>query len=177
MKKVFFLAIISLILVTPNIVFAEGEYCADENLRDYRQELGNIDYEYVIDYDDVKNVDKDGYPVDYINISVTGLPDKYMAIITDSNDEIYPISLAPAKVSGGVLKVDFYYIECSGDLIKEEEIFLPYYNKGELNPFNDGSIITSKKAASSLLITIVLSFIVVILFIVSIFVIKKGRKS
>lgn len=176
MKKVFILAIISLILVTPNIVFAEGEYCADENLRDYRQELGNIDYEYVIDYDDVKSVDKDGYPVDYINVSMTGLPDDYIAVIKGKGDELFNLATEEPKVSGGVIEVYFYNNNCSKEL-KKEEIFLPYYNKGELKPFNDGSVITSKKTTSSLLITVVLSFIVVILFIVSIFVIKKGRKS
>lgn len=175
MKKVYILAIISLILVTPNIVFAEGEYCSDENLRDYRQELGTIDYEYVIDYEDVKNVDKDGYPVDYINVSMTGLPDNYKAIVLDNSGYSKNIGNQTAKVSGGVLKVVFYYKECTNIPLKTSEIYLPYYSKGEVKPFDDGST-TTNVTSNNIIITVGLVVTAIILFVITIFVLKKGRK-
>lgn len=174
MKKVFFLTIISLFLVTPSIVFAEGEYCADENLRDYRQELGTIDYEYVIDYEDIKNHNKGGYHVDYIDISVTGLPNDYFAIVEDG-DRSYEISANPAKVSGGVKRIYFYSIECSNEPLKKEEIFLPYYNKGDMKPFSDGSS-AETVSNNNVIITVTLSVVTIILFVVTILVLKKGRK-
>lgn len=177
MKKVLLFLISISFIAIPNAVFAAGVYCANENLREYRKELNKIEYEYDITYDNVDNKDKDGVPVDYINLSVNGLPDDFTVILASKNGEQYNLSLQKPKISGGVTLIHFYYSKCMNNPIKTEEIFLPYYNKSSSNPFDDGSIINTMPSKHKIFITIGLSAATIGLFVLAIFILKKGRKK
>ena len=177
MKKVFIIALITVLFVAPSIVFAEGEYCADENLLEYGNRLQNFEYSYDIKYDNVDRVDKDGLWVNYITISIVDLPEGYSAILIDKYGESYNLKYEEAKVSGGINTVYFYYDDCMNDYIKEEQIYLPYYTKGAVKPFDDGSVVMQKKSTPSILITVGLTIIAIILFVLVILIIKKGRKK
>lgn len=177
MKKVLLFLISFSFLVMPNIVFADEVYCADENLREYRKGLDKIDYKYNIKYDNVDNKDKKGSSVDYISLSVTDLPEDYTVILAAKNGEQYNLALEQPKTSGGVTTIHFFYSKCMNDPIKTEQIFLPYYDKSSAKPFDDGSSINVMPKKSNILLTIGLSVVTIGLFVLAIFVLKKGRRK
>lgn len=175
MKKVLLFLIVSFVVI-PCFVNAEDEYCADENLINYRQELGQSDYKYSIEYEDIKNKDKNGFPTNYINISITNLSNDFFALTEGDRNYTYEISFEPTKVSGGVHKIYFYHKDCPENVLKEEEIFLPYYSKGKTKAFDDGSL-TKSVSNKNIIITVVLSIATIGLFVLAIFMLKKGRKK
>ncbi len=176
MKRILTYVIIMSFLLIPSLVSA-ANLCADGNLREYRKALNEIDYNYVIKYDNVANKDKNGVPVKYINISVEGLNDNFMALVMDSGDNSQIISNGSAKVFGGVNNIYFYFKGCTNKPIKTEEIFLPYYNKGATKVFDDGSVVSNGLSTKKILITIGLIVATIGLFVLAIFVLKRGKNK